>query len=157
LLIDRNESAGRRERIATLTLTSENPAAPRRRKPVVPRTLSKEEFLGPTILASLENSKAEDIVAIDLVGKTTLADVMIIASGRSKVHVGAIADHVVKACKAAGFPAPRIEGLPHCDWVLLDAGDAIVHIFRPEARRFYNLEKMWSADRPGEARPARPG
>ena len=97
------------------------------------------------------------MVAIDVAGKTTLTDVMIVASGRSNVHIGAIADHVVKACKAAGYPAPRIEGIPNCDWVLLDAGDAIVHIFKPEARRFYNLEKMWSADRPGETRPARPG
>jgi ribosome-associated protein len=105
----------------------------------------------------LENSKAEDVVAIDLAGKTTLADLMIIASGRSNVHVGAIADHVVKACKAAGYPAPRIEGVPNCDWVLLDAGDAIVHIFKPDVRQFYNLEKMWSADRPGETRSARQG
>jgi ribosome-associated protein len=145
------------ERIATLTLTSENIASPRRRKPAAPRTPPKEELLPRTILASLENSNAEEVVAIDLEGKTTLADIMLIASGRSNVHVGAIADHVVKACKAAGYPAPRIEGIPNCDWVLLDAGDAIVHIFRPEVRRFYNLEKMWSADRPGEARPARSG
>jgi ribosome-associated protein len=157
LPIGRDESAGRPIRIATLTLTSENSAAPRRRKPFVPRPPSREELLARTILASLENSKAEDVVAIDLVGKTTLADVMIIASGRSKLHVGAIADHVVKACKAAGHPAPRIEGVPNCEWVLLDAGDAIVHIFKPDVRQFYNLEKMWSADRPGEARPARPG
>ncbi len=102
----------------------------------------------------MENSKAEDVVAIDLEGKTSLADLMIIASGRSNIHVGAIAEHVVKACKEAGFKTPRIEGLPHCDWVLLDAGDAIVHIFRPEVRQFYNLEKMWSAGRPGEGRAA---
>ena len=145
------------ERIATLALTSKNIASPRRRKSAVPRTPPRDELLPRTILASLENSKAEEVVAIDVAGKTTLADVMIVASGRSNVHVGAIADHVVKACRAAGYPAPRIEGLPNCDWVLLDAGDAIVHIFRPEARRFYNLEKMWSADRPGEARPARLG
>ena len=73
------------------------------------------------MLTSLEDTKAEDIVSIDLRGKTTLADLMIIATGRSNVHVRAIADRVIKACKAAGYPAPRIEGLPHCDWVLLDA------------------------------------
>jgi ribosome-associated protein len=93
-------------------------------------------------------------VAIDLEGKTTLADAMIIASGRSNVHVGAIADRVVKACRAAGYPTPKVEGLPHCDWVLIDARDAIAHVFRPEVRQFYNLEKMWGADRPGEARRA---
>lgn len=109
------------------------------------------------IVESLENSKAEDIVAIDLKGKTTLADVMIIASGRSNVHVGAIADHLVKACKAAGYATPRVEGLPNCDWVLLDAGDAIVHVFKPDVRQFYNLEKMWSADRPGEAHSPKAG
>ena len=104
------------------------------------------------ILAGLEDAKAEDVVSIDIMGKTTLADYMIVATGRSSTHVGAIADRVVKACREAGFPAPKIEGLPHCDWVLLDARDAIVHIFRPEVRQFYNLEKMWSADRPGEVR-----
>ena len=102
------------------------------------------------ILTSLEDSKAEDIVSIDLHGKTSLADLMVIATGRSNTHVGSIADRVVKACKEFGLSAPRIEGLPHCDWVLIDAGDVIVHIFRPEVRQFYNLEKMWGADRPNE-------
>jgi len=77
---------------------------------------------------------------------------MVIASGRSNVHVAAIADRVVKACRDAGYPAPKVEGMPLCDWVLLDASDTIVHIFRPSVRQFYNLEKMWSADRPGETR-----
>jgi ribosome-associated protein len=103
-----------------------------------------------TVLACLDDAKAEDIVTIDLQGKTTLADIMIIASGRSNVHVGAMADHVLKAFKAAGAPAPRIQGLPHCDWVLVDGGDFIIHLFRPEVRQFYNLEKMWGRDRPGE-------
>ena len=102
------------------------------------------------IVEGLEDAKAENIVSIELAGKTTLADRMIIASGRSSVHVGAIADRVVRACRDAGFPSPKIEGMPLCDWVLLDARDAIVHIFRPDVRQFYNLEKMWSADRPGE-------
>jgi len=107
------------------------------------------------VLTSLEDAKAEDIVSVDLRGNTTLADLMIVATGRSNVHVRAIADRVVKACKAAGFAVPRIEGLPHCDWVLLDAHDAIIHIFKPDVRQFYNLEKMWSADRPGEKRQLR--
>ncbi|THD43055.1 MAG: ribosome silencing factor [Bradyrhizobium sp.] len=110
-----------------------------------------------TVLASLENSKAQDIAAIDVTGKTTLADTMIVATGRSNVHVGAIADHLVKALREAGYPKPRVEGMPVCDWVLVDAGDAIVHIFRPEVRQFYNLEKLWSAGRPDEREPAKAG
>ena len=102
------------------------------------------------VIHSLDDSKAEDIVSIDVRGKTTLADVMVIASGRSNVHVGAIADRLVKSVKDAGMPIPRVEGLPHCDWVLIDARDVIVHIFRPEVRQFYNLEKMWGGDRPAE-------
>jgi ribosome-associated protein len=102
------------------------------------------------VQTSLDDSKAEDIVSIDLHGKTTLADTMIIATGRSNVHVAAIADRVVKAFKAEAAQAPRVEGLPHGDWVLIDGGDIIVHIFRPEVRQFYNLEKMWGMDRPGE-------
>lgn len=103
------------------------------------------------ILSSLDDAKAENVISIDLAGKTALADEMIVASGRSSVHVGAIAEKVVKACKAAGH-IPRVEGLPHCDWVLIDAGDVIVHVFRPEVRQFYNLEKMWGGDRPRELR-----
>lgn len=100
------------------------------------------------ILDSLDDSKAENVVVIDLAGKTSLADAMAIAQGRSNTHVGAIAERVIKACKETGVAAPRVEGMPHNDWVLIDAGDLIVHIFRPEVRQFYNLEKMWSGDRP---------
>ena len=109
------------------------------------------EGLSQIIVEALEDAKAEDIVSIGLSGRTTLADEMIIASGRSSVHVGAIADRVVKACREAGYPSPKIEGMPLCDWVLLDAQNAIVHIFRPDVRQFYHREKMWGADRPGES------
>jgi ribosome-associated protein len=102
------------------------------------------------ILATLEDAKAEDIVTIDLTGKTSLADHMVIASGRSNRHVGAMTDHVVEALGKIGKKGLRIEGLPHCDWVVIDEGDIIVHLFRPEVREFYNLEKMWSAARPSE-------
>jgi ribosome-associated protein len=101
-------------------------------------------------LACLEDMKAEDTVEIDLAGKTSIADAMIIASGRSHRHVGAIAERVLEALKEKGFGSARVEGLPACDWVLIDAGDVIIHIFRPEVRSFYNLEKMWGADRPRE-------
>jgi len=101
-----------------------------------------------TVLSSLEDSKAEDIISIDITGKSALADYMVVASGRSHRHVGAIADHLLRDLKTAGFGSAQVEGLPHCDWVLIDTGDVIVHIFRPEVRAFYNIEKMWSADAP---------
>ena len=77
---------------------------------------------------------------------------MVVASGRSHRHVGAIADHLLRDLKEGGFGNARVEGLPQCDWVLIDAGDVIVHVFRPEVRSFYNLEKMWSADLSQERR-----
>lgn len=98
-----------------------------------------------TVLASLEDSKAENIVSIDIQGKSSLGDHMVIASGRSHRHVSAIADHLLKAFKDAGFSGVRVEGLASADWVLIDSGDVIVHVFRPEVREFYNLEKMWQA------------
>ena len=98
-----------------------------------------------TALASLEDSKAEDIVAIDIQGKSPLADYMIVASGRSHRHVSAVAEHLIRALKEAGHGAARVEGMSGADWVLIDSGDVIVHIFRPEVREFYNLEKMWLA------------
>jgi ribosome-associated protein len=98
-----------------------------------------------TVLASLEDSKAENIVPIDIQGKSILGDHMVVASGRSHRHVAAVADHLLKALKDAGFGNARVEGLAAADWVLIDSGDIIVHIFRPEVREFYNLEKMWMA------------
>ena len=103
-----------------------------------------------SILESLDDAKAEQVVALDLDGKAALADQMVIASGRSNRHVAAIADQLVEKLKAGGRADLKIEGLPHCDWVLVDAGDVIVHIFRPEVRSFYNLEKLWSPDAPRE-------
>jgi ribosome-associated protein len=96
------------------------------------------------ILDCLDDAKAEEIVAVDITGKSSLADHMVVASGRSQRHVGAVADQMITALRDAGYGKPRIEGLPHCDWVLVDAGDVIVHIFRPEVRTFYNLERMWA-------------
>ena len=102
------------------------------------------------VLDTLDAAKAEDVVCIDLKGKTSIGDHMVLASGRSQRHVRAVADHIVRKLKDEGFGRARVEGEPQCDWVLIDAGDVIVHVFRPEVREFYNLEKMWSADRPME-------
>jgi ribosome-associated protein len=145
------ESASFGKRNATLSLTPHDAAVRAAGSPAASGEAQTADVLPQIIVEALEDAKAEDIVSIDLSGKTTLADRMIIASGRSSVHVGAVADRVVKACRDAGYPSPKVEGVPLCDWVLLDVQNAIVHIFRPDVRRFYNLEKMWSADRPGEA------
>ena len=96
------------------------------------------------ILKRLDDEKAQDIVFIDLKHKSTVTDALIIASGRSHRHVGAMADHLLRALKEAGHGRARIEGLPACDWVLIDAGDVVIHLFRPEVRSFYNIEKIWS-------------
>ena len=104
------------------------------------------------VLQSLDDAKAEQTVAIDIIGKSSLADHMVVTSGRSNRHVAAIADQLVKALREVGLGKPRIEGLPHADWVLVDGGDVIVHIFRPEVREFYNIEKMWQADFAADAR-----
>lgn len=95
--------------------------------------------------------KAEDTLTLDLRRKSTIADYMVVTSGRSNRHVGSVADRVVEDLHRAGLSA-RVEGAPHCDWVLIDAGDVIVHVFRPEVRAFYNLEKMWAPARPSGRR-----
>jgi ribosome-associated protein len=102
------------------------------------------------IVECLDDAKAEEVVEIDLAGKTSLADAMIVATGRSDRHVGAIATQIIQKLKDEGHPAPRVEGMPQADWVLVDAGDVIVHVFRPEVRQFYNLEKLWGGGRPAE-------
>jgi ribosome-associated protein len=94
-------------------------------------------------LASLDDDQAQEVVSIPLDGKSSIADHMIIASGRSNRQVAAIAQKLAERIKHGGFGNARIEGLPAADWVLVDAGDVIVHIFRPEVRTFYNLERMW--------------
>ncbi|MGE0212249.1 MAG: ribosome silencing factor [Parvibaculaceae bacterium] len=102
------------------------------------------------VRACLADAKAEEVVAIDLDGKSSIADDMVIASGRSTRHVAAIAEQLLQALKARGHRDLRIEGMAQCDWVLIDAGDVVVHIFRPEVRSFYNLEKLWSTAAPTE-------
>jgi ribosome-associated protein len=88
--------------------------------------------------------KAEDITTIDLSGKTSIGDYMVVATGRSQRHVASVADNVVKAVEASGIKRVRVEGARQADWVLIDCGDVIVHVFRAEIRSFYNLEKMWA-------------
>ena len=96
------------------------------------------------ILSRLDDMKAEETVTIDLRGKSAFSDYMIVTTGRANRHVGAIAENVAKGLKENGIKSPHIEGLPNCDWVLIDSGDVIVHVFRPEVREFYNLERLWT-------------
>lgn len=110
--------------------------------------------LSELAVKSLDDDKAEDIVVIDLAGKTSIADYMVVASGRSSRQVGAMAEHLREKLKLAGAPAVEIEGLAQADWVLIDAGDVIIHLFRPEVRTFYNLEKMWGVEPPAASEQA---
>jgi ribosome-associated protein len=100
------------------------------------------------ILKRLDDDQAQDVVVIDLKDKSPLADAIIVVSGRSQRHVAAMADHLLRGLKEGGFGKAQVEGLPQADWVLIDASDVIVHLFRPEVRAFYNLEKIWSVDSP---------
>ena len=105
--------------------------------------MSAVEAALTAILTSLDDSKAEDVVTIDIEGKSAMCDRLVIASGRSHRHVAALAEHLLTAIKDAGHGVARVEGMPNADWVLIDQGDVIVHLFRPEVRAFYNIEKMW--------------
>ncbi|MEM7214684.1 MAG: ribosome silencing factor [Pseudomonadota bacterium] len=96
-----------------------------------------------TVTKCLDDSKAEDLVTINITDKSALADYMVIATGRSNRHVSAIADHLLRELKNTGSGSAKVEGLQSADWVLIDTGDIIVHLFRPEVREFYALEKMW--------------
>jgi ribosome-associated protein len=113
-------------------------------RPVLPTPEDVMALVG----RSLDDDQAEGVVVIDLAGKSSMADFLVIASGRSTRHVGAMAEHLRERLKTAGLPGVEVEGLPHCDWVLIDGGDVIVHVFRPEIRAFYNLEKMWGVESP---------
>jgi ribosome-associated protein len=107
------------------------------------------------IAHTLDEGKAEEILVIDLEGKTSIADYMIIATGSSQRQVGALADQVMTKLKELGMGRIPVEGKANGDWVLLDAGDVIVHLFRPEVRSYYNLEKIWAAT-PTPLREAEP-
>lgn len=100
----------------------------------------------PLILKRLEDDQAERVVTIDLDGKSDMADALVIASGRNQRHVGAIADKLMRDLKEAGYGNLPVEGLPAADWVLIDGGDVVIHLFRPEVRDFYKLERMWAPE-----------
>ena len=112
---------------------------------------SPADRLHALVLAQLDDDQAQDLVTIPLAGKSSIADHMVIASGRSTRQVAAMAQKLGERIKQEGFGNARIEGLPAADWVLIDAGDVVVHLFRPEVRSFYNLERMWAF---GDAPPA---
>ena len=114
-------------------------------EPVSTRPDAKETLR--LILARLDDMKAEDTIAIDVTGKTSIADTMVVTSGRSNRHVTSIAESAIEGLSKAGVKGVRVEGKCHGDWVLIDAGDVIVHVFRPEVRAFYDLEKMWAGTR----------
>jgi ribosome-associated protein len=120
--------------------TGKTPASP-----ASPVGLSADA-MAEVLIASLDDDKAEDIVAIDIRGKSSVADLLIVASGRSQRHVGALADHLARKLSEIGVKNVRVEGLSLCDWVLVDAGDVIVHLFRPEVRTFYNIEHIWQGE-----------
>ena len=115
-------------------------AAPAPAEPIA----AEPDSLHALVLNSLDDDQAQDLVSIPLEGKSTIADHMVIASGRSTRQVTAMAQKLAERIKQAGFGSVRIEGLPAADWVLVDAGDVVVHLFRPEVRSFYNLERMWA-------------
>jgi len=116
-----------------------------------PADPAEVEALHRLIMTSLEDDQAEELLSIPLAGKSSIADFMVIGSGRSTRQVASMATKLAEKIKAEFGRSVRIEGLPTADWVLIDAGDVIVHLFRPEVRTFYNLERMWAF---GDAPPA---
>ena len=127
-------------------------AIPRMRKAVAKQTADTDHDLLKLVETSLDDDKAEDIVAIDLRGKSTIADYMVIATGRNSRQLAAMASHLDEKLTKAGVKRVAVEGQGQGDWVLLDGGDVVVHLFRPEVRTFYALEKMWGAEMPNPER-----
>lgn len=113
-----------------------------------PQDSKESRDLANLILDVLDEHSAQDIIEIDIRGKSSISDYMIVTSGRSNRHVGALSDYLIKSLKNTGKKNIGIEGLKSCDWVLIDVGDVIVHLFRPEVRAFYNIEKIWSMPSP---------
>ena len=138
-------SGKRKERTTLSPIAAPRAAARRAPEPVSQRPDAQETLR--LILDRLEDMKAEDTVTIDLTGKTSIADAMVVTSGRSNRHVTSIAESAIEGLHKAGMKGIRVEGKRNGDWVLIDAGDVIVHVFRPEVRAFYDLEKMWAGSR----------
>jgi len=151
--LSRSAYGNRRKDI--LTRTTAGPKRPSRRLASHASHASHRILQEPTllsrILSSLDDDKAEDIVTIDLEGRSSLADALVIASGRSARHVASIAEHLARRLKEAGYGTRPVDGTSQGDWALVDAGDVIVHIFRPEVRAYYDLEGMWSVKEPARA------
>ena len=131
---------------AAIAAASEGTLSPRKRAKRPVRSYGDIEALQALIVEKLDDDKAEELVVIDLREKSPIADYIVVASGRSQRHVAAMADHLSRALKESGMGKARVEGLPQADWVLIDAGDVIVHLFRPEVRAFYQIEKIWSVE-----------
>jgi ribosome-associated protein len=142
--------------------TKAAPKKPAAKKPAAKKTAPKKAVaeIKPVeqpevlarVLASLEDDKAEEIVSINLSGRSSLCDAIVVASGRSSRHVASIAEHLARRLKDAGYGTRPMNGTQQGDWALVDAGDVIVHIFRPEVRAYYDLESMWRVDEPKRAR-----
>jgi len=128
-----------------LAKASVKPAKPPAPKPAKPKAAKPEDKTLKSILHSLDEMKAEDTVVIDLSDKSSIGETMVVTTGRSNVHLQAIADRVIKDLKAAGMTGIAVEGLRQGDWVVIDTGSVLVHVFRPEVRAFYGIENMWSA------------
>jgi ribosome-associated protein len=120
------------------------------RKPAAAKSAKRETetTLLTRILTSLDDDKAEEIVTIDLKGRSSLSDIVVVANGRSSRHVASIAEHLARRLKEAGYGTRPVDGAGQGDWALVDAGDVIVHVFRPEVRAYYDLEGMWSVEEP---------
>lgn len=125
---------------------ADQPAPARRTRARKATPVSRLDELQQIIIASLEDDKAEDIVALDLVGRATFADRMLIATGLADRQISAMAGHLERKLHDAGVRRVKVEGSNGSDWVLIDAGDIIVHLFKQEARSLYRLEKMWGPD-----------
>ena len=138
------KAAGSKAKPAKTPRKTSAKAAALKAQPDADKTLS-------LILSRLDDMKAEETVTIDLRGKSAYSDYMIVTTGRVNRHVGAIAENVAKGLKENGIKNIHVEGLPNCDWVLIDSGDVIVHVFRPEVREFYNLERLYTQG-PGAAK-----
>ncbi|MCA1337661.1 ribosome silencing factor [Pseudooceanicola marinus] len=146
----RGRCASREDDVLSLDATADHSASSGAQMMAAPQELSVQDQL-TLILKSLEDDKAEEIVQIDLAGKSSIGDYMVVCSGRSSRQVGALAEKLVERLKEATGRTAKVEGKETGDWVLIDTGDVIVHVFRPEVREFYQIEKMWME--PGQKTP----